>query len=658
MKPFLYMLLGALLVAAGAGAQQILVPERPPNDNSNAAASTSYVDRAISGIGAAITGLTGDVVATGPGSVTATIQPGVVTSAKMASGAAATNVGTLGGQLTGTLPNPSIAAGTVTNSNLANMPATTVKGSVAGGTPADLTGSQFFGMSYWTAPGTGALTRSLSSKLSDASVSVADFTGADSTGATSSSAAFSSAVTQCATLGVTAPGCEILVPPGNWRLNTQVQITQSNTRIRCVSDAALIVNGITNAPAIRFGDGTNTYNRNGISNCAFGQASGVTAVSGNYGFQASKQTNFYLRDVQIFNFPSALFRGYNLDTVSQSYVAGMGVQAALDVGTYINNGTDLYINSSRSDSNGTTGWLIQDSAGIYCTNCSGFNNTGVGWAISANTGHNTNFFFVNCIGDTSGSYNWQITDLTESAFYSIWGSTQSSRTVNTFADGIILAGSAVHDVIFNGGSALFNNSHGVAISNSSGMPTNIQFNGFNFGDTAHGNGQAAGGGYGLEVDAAATTVNVIGGQSIGNTTGAVNIGAGATVLIAQLQGQNTTWQAWTPSPSFANGTGVTATLTTNTARFWRLGNTITWSLDVSISAGGSIGAPAATAINFNSPTTANSSGGISGREVNVTGQGLGGAIIINTTNGVFNFAAGANMANSERFLMSGVYESQ
>lgn len=115
-----------------AVAQNVTCPERPLADNSNACASTSYADRAASGaVTGAITGLTGDVAATGPGSVTATIQPGAVTSAKMGSGAAATNVGTLGGQLSGTLPNPNIAAATVTganiasntvaNSNLANM---------------------------------------------------------------------------------------------------------------------------------------------------------------------------------------------------------------------------------------------------------------------------------------------------------------------------------------------------------------------------------------------------------------------------------------------------------------------------------------------------------------------------------------------------------
>lgn len=49
-----------------------------------------------------------------------TIGPGVVTAAMLASGAAASNIGTLGGDLAGsTLPNPTIAAGAVTSAKIA-----------------------------------------------------------------------------------------------------------------------------------------------------------------------------------------------------------------------------------------------------------------------------------------------------------------------------------------------------------------------------------------------------------------------------------------------------------------------------------------------------------------------------------------------------------
>ena len=68
--------------------------------------------------------LTGDVTTPG-GSLATTIAPGAVTNTKIAAGAAAANVGTLGGDLAGsTLPNPVIAAGAVTGANIATATVT------------------------------------------------------------------------------------------------------------------------------------------------------------------------------------------------------------------------------------------------------------------------------------------------------------------------------------------------------------------------------------------------------------------------------------------------------------------------------------------------------------------------------------------------------
>lgn len=158
-------LIPLLLAATQAFGQNISCPTRPPGTNDNSCASTAFVQGVATPN--AITGLTTDVVATGPGNVAATIQPGAVTAAKMATGAAAANVGTLGGQLSGTLPNPSLATNTVSNSNLAQAGANTVKGNFTGSTANEndntmpscsgVTTTGTSGLQYTTSGGTTAV---------------------------------------------------------------------------------------------------------------------------------------------------------------------------------------------------------------------------------------------------------------------------------------------------------------------------------------------------------------------------------------------------------------------------------------------------------------------------------------------------------------------
>lgn len=98
---------------------------------------------------------------------------------------------------------------------------------------------------------------------------------------------------------------------------------------------------------------------------------------------------------------------------------------------------DIYMANCRSDSNGGNGIRIRNSEGIYCVNVSAFLNTVSGWLIEyGGTNDNLNMFFVNCIGDSSQSANWNISDLTRGFFSNCWGCTHKNA-VNDYVSGFM-----------------------------------------------------------------------------------------------------------------------------------------------------------------------------------------------------------------------------
>lgn len=376
--------------------------------------------------------------------------------------------------------------------------------------------------------GTGATVRTVQAKLRE-TVSVKDY-GAVGDGAADDAPAFNAAIAYLTSLG----GGTVVIPRGDYRLNSMVQITNSGIYLEgdgATAGACRIINGVADQPAIQFGDGVSTFSRCGIVNLAFGQASGVTAVFGNCGLRGVKISNFSVEDIQVFNFPAAPYVGIELSACSQMYLSDCGVQGALSHGIYIKDNTlDLYANNCRSDANAVSGWLIEDSQGLYFVNCSTYSNTVNGWNLAtAGADGNLNLFFVNCIGDTSGSYDWSITQCSVGFFSNCWGSAQQNTAVNTFATGFVLNGPLVNDITFTNTSALACNGHGMLIDQA----TRISIISPQFGSTYRpgvGNGKGSTGD-GLKITANASHVYVRGGISTGNSGYALSIDSGATDIV-------------------------------------------------------------------------------------------------------------------------------
>lgn len=376
--------------------------------------------------------------------------------------------------------------------------------------------------------GTGAVATDVQSKLRE-SVSVKDF-GAKGDGVTNDSVAIQSAVIAVTSAG----GGNIKFPAGTYLLNSTVNILLSGISLTGDNQqSTCIVNGQANLPAIKFGDGTNTYNRNSISNMVFGQKAGVVAGSGNCGLMVTKCGNFKLENVQVFSFPASLYDGIVFDGVTQSYVSNFGFQSCTNIGWKLRNNTfDIYASNGRSDAN-SYGFHIRDCQGLYFSNVSAYANSENGFHISTDGANNTRYlFFNNCVADSSGKTNWDVIQLTVGAFTGCWASTQTSQAANPTADGWRLSGGVLSDITFTSCVTLANNRHGIFCEyvtrvSITGCVMGSSYDMTAFGGKGPGNGLGSGAGSGVAIGAFASSVRVSGGTFINNQRYGIEIASGA-----------------------------------------------------------------------------------------------------------------------------------
>jgi hypothetical protein len=364
----------------------------------------------------------------------------------------------------------------------------------------------------------------------DTSLSVRWF-GAKGDGTTNDYSAFMATITVANAAG----GGRIYVPKGSYLLNPTVIAAAGNIHFAGDGVESLIVNGQANAAALQLGNGSSiTYNYQ-VTGLTFGTAAGVTAAAGNIGLRVRTvgQSNF--EDLVFSNYPTANYDGLSLESVSQCSLSAISSQVCARHGMYFLNCVDLYFTNSRADAN-VNGFVFTDCQGCYCVNMTGYRNTSFGWWLNSASSGNFNCFFVNCIGDTSGASNWLIQSLYRSTFTNCWAATQISTTVNTTFGGFDIVGSGCYELVFSGGMALYNNSHGVHLESSSGgTPSYIVFNGMMFGTSGLGNGQS-GAGYGLAIDGGCTHIKVNGGIARANTSGPILNGGVTDIEITGVAG--------------------------------------------------------------------------------------------------------------------------
>ena len=390
------------------------------------------------------------------------------------------------------------------------------------------------------------------------SVSIRNF-GAIGNGVTDDYPAALAAISYLVTLG----GGKLILPRGRYLFNSSLQINSPSIYLEGEGNTvSYIVNGTTNLPAISFGDGVTQYYSGGVSKLGFTGKAGITGVSGQLGLKINKFGQMVLENLRVDSSGSALYKGVNLVSVSQTFYNKVAVQSCLSTGVDLLGVSDLYMESCRSDANGTVGFLFNGCQGVYAGGCTAYGNTTQGWYFLSGdpvNAPNKNNFFTSCIGDTSGSYNWVINDSRDSMFTNCWGCTQLSAVVNTFAAGFILSGQYCKDLMFTGCIAEYNNSHGFVIDSSVSAPTKITFNNCTFGATGHGNGRS-GAGSGLSISGGAnviTDVRVNGGSFSDNATSPiVNNSTGDVRILGNPIGYN---NEQTGVVSVTSGTSIAIT---------------------------------------------------------------------------------------------------
>jgi hypothetical protein len=251
-------------------------------------------------------------------------------------------------------------------------------------------------------------------------------------------------------------------PNGVYRF-TALTVERSGIYLRSQSGARLVKTSTT-GNGIYFNSGAGRIFQNGVIGLVLAGAGTHTAGAFIY---ANNVSNFIVEDVTTSSFPAAIWRGLRTNNAIKVNLENAAFQNCLEDGAAFEDSGDVHILNSRSDVNAGNGFVFDRCSGVYCWGSNAFGN-GVSAFVCRETVpsvlilKNDFHFYTDCIGDSSGSHNWNISALRQSVLKGCWGSTQTGTATNVY--GFAVTGAT--EVTFDSCIAITNNGSGMLCESS------------------------------------------------------------------------------------------------------------------------------------------------------------------------------------------------
>lgn len=257
---------------------------------------------------------------------------------------------------------------------------------------------------------------------------------------------------------IAAGGGRIVYPPGEWFIDSAAV----NSECIIIEGAGLsattlrVVN--TSGYGLTFGDGVTTRYQCGLRNLTIVHAG--TPTSGAL-VRFNKVGQSVVDNVKVMGWNPG-FVGLQFDSCLQMFMNAVEVQSQLSDGVVMNAPNDLYWVNCRSDGNAGHGFYIEDCNGVYMVNCSAWSNDRSGFVLAGQPAQlGENAFFVQCVGDTSGSFNWAIDNAVGVFLNNCWAVTNKAGAPS-YVSGFFV-GQYATEVQFSNCKAKNNQKHGFEV---------------------------------------------------------------------------------------------------------------------------------------------------------------------------------------------------